>query len=351
MQPDLELLDLMVADHNRADPRWQATTYWRDIVEPLEQYLRKPEQLANFRRAPIRTGIRSLLPSNPGKVPRLTGRGAMGLRLARRLPGVGGLIRYFEETQDMLIRQQDHAFRQRLRLQYLLLQAESHGRPVLEDSMVGNPDDTVSISGRTYSFRSLGYQQLYARAAAIGLDRVRSVVELGSGYGGQAEVFLRHQPQLMYAAVDIPPWLYVAEIYLKALFPGEVCGYREVRESPPGSSLKTIMKGRRIVIVPAWKWKDFRDSFDLFWNSKSLQEMNDNAKSYLQVAMDTCRHLFLHVYDAPRAGIHQPQYLKALITEAHTFQEELYEENMVENRSGINMAFVKRDNSKMEQAQ
>ncbi len=350
MQADTELLDLMMADHNRSDPRWQATAYWRDIVEPLTAYLREPEQLDNFRRAPIRTGIRSVLPSNPGRVPRLTGRGAAGLRLARRLPWIAGLVRYFEETQGALIRQQDHAMRQSLRLRFLVLQGEARGWPILEDSLVGNPDDTVEIDGRHYAYHTLGYQYLYARAAAVGLNGVQSVLELGSGYGGQAEVFLRHHPALVYAAVDIPPWLYVAELYLKSLFPGEVCGYREVRESPPGSSLKAIMKGRRIVIVPAWKWKDFTDHFDLFWNSKSLQEMNDNARPYLHMAMKSCRQLFLHVYAAPREGIHHPDVLKAIVAEAGSFRQLMYEANLFENRGGVNMAFRREGNDKMEQA-
>ena len=228
--PDTELLDLMLQDYAEVEPRWQATSYWREFAGPMVEYFHDPENVKHFRSAPVRTGIRSVNPANEFQRPRLRGHGPKLLAALNHMPILKGLMRYFEETQDMLIKSHESTFRHAQILSWLYLNELGKGQAVLDDMRVGDPDDGVEIEGNYYSYRSMGYQQLYLQAARyVDMRSIRSVIELGSGYGGQIEVFLRKNANTFCLAVDILPWLYIAEIYLKAVFPGQVMGYRETR--------------------------------------------------------------------------------------------------------------------------
>lgn len=343
LKPDIELLEMMLEDHNHVDPKWQATSYWQDIAVPLVEYFRNSVNLINFRCAPIRTGIRSVLPSNPGRKPSLTGRGAFVAGILKKIPLIGKVVKHQQELIDMSVGEHDSDFRHSLDLSYLLNKEIDPEKDVLEDKLVGNPDDVVQIGGRNYSYRLLGYQYLYCQAMKhMGNRQVGSVLELGSGYGGQAEVFLRKNVHIKYVAMDIPPWLYVAEVYLKALFPGQVLGYRETRKIDKPANLLDLMKSSRIAMVPAWKWPQLSDQFDLFWNSKSLQEMNESTSHYIDRAVGSCGHLFLHAYSTSKKGVHSPEYLREKIAASPLVKELMWEEDLYAGLNSMSAMFEKK---------
>lgn len=343
IKPDMELLDLMLRDYADVEPRWQATSYWHEFAGPLVEYFRYPENVKHFRSAPIRTGIRSVNPSNLSQRPHLMGCGPKLVAVLNHMPVFKGLIRYFEETQDMLIKNHEKTFRHAQILSWLYLTELGKGLAVLDDMRVGDPDDGVEIEGNYYSHRSLGYQQLYLQTARyVDMRSIRSVVELGSGYGGQIEVFLRRNADAFCIGVDILPWLYVAEIYLKAVFPGQVMGYRETRLINARIDILRESNRYRVAIIPSWKWKYLEGPFDLFWNSKSLQEMNEYAACYLEEAIRICHFLFLHAY-TPRPGlrVHRPEDLRNMIMNSRLCTECFFSKNFFAESEGIDMLFEK----------
>ena len=72
---------------------------------------------------------------------------------------------------------------------------------------------------------------MYAFASKlIDFDSIHSILELGTGIGGQLEVIKKLHPDVNYYVFDITPMLYVCEQYLKSIFPSSVVSYRETRK-------------------------------------------------------------------------------------------------------------------------
>jgi len=90
----------------------------------------------------------------------------------------------------------------------------------LEEPVEGNPP-SVKLEGRNIS-QDLANAVLEYDSVIRGLSdvkQIRSIIELGGGYGRTAYAFLRLQPSVRYCMVDIPPALYIAERYLMSQFP------------------------------------------------------------------------------------------------------------------------------------
>jgi len=90
----------------------------------------------------------------------------------------------------------------------------------LEEPLEGNPP-SFQLSGKTIS-QDLANSVLEYHSVAGGfpnIDSLKTIMELGGGYGRTAYVFLRMMPQVRYVMVDIPPALYIAERYLTGQFP------------------------------------------------------------------------------------------------------------------------------------
>ncbi|MBN1551435.1 putative sugar O-methyltransferase, partial [bacterium] len=89
-----------------------------------------------------------------------------------------------------------------------------------EEPCEGNPP-SVQLNKRNIS-QDLANSILEFHSISQGLLNIRnlkSIIELGGGYGRTAYVFLRMLPQVRYIMVDIPPALYIAERYLTGQFP------------------------------------------------------------------------------------------------------------------------------------
>jgi len=113
------------------------------------------------------------------------------------------------------------------------------------------------------------------------LDRreVRTVLELGPGYGRTAHVFLTLQPGCRYILVDIPPALYVAQRYLTAIFPErKVFGFRPFEEF---SDVQEEYDNADIIFLTPNQLELLPDkSVDLFINISSLHEMRMDQIRY-----------------------------------------------------------------------
>jgi putative sugar O-methyltransferase len=90
----------------------------------------------------------------------------------------------------------------------------------LEEPLDGNPP-SFRLGDRNIS-QDLANSVLEYHSVCRGIpniDNLRTIIELGGGYGRTAYVFLRMLPQVKYIMVDIPPALYIAERYLTGQFP------------------------------------------------------------------------------------------------------------------------------------
>jgi putative sugar O-methyltransferase len=104
------------------------------------------------------------------------------------------------------------------------------------------------------------------------VSRIRTVLELGAGYGRSAYVFLRLMPHVRYLIADIPPALYVCERYLSQVLPDRriftfrpFTDYGQVREELESAQVAFLMP-HQLDLLP-------ERSVDLFVNISSLHEM------------------------------------------------------------------------------
>ena len=113
------------------------------------------------------------------------------------------------------------------------------------------------------------------------LDRrdVRTIMELGPGYGRTAHVFLALQPGCRYILVDIPPALFVAQRYLTSIFPDRkafkfrsIARYSDIQREFENADI-IFLTPNQLELLPD-------DSVDLFINISSLHEMRMDQISY-----------------------------------------------------------------------
>jgi putative sugar O-methyltransferase len=120
----------------------------------------------------------------------------------------------------------------------------------------------------------------------------RLVVELGSGYGRLAWVFLRAQQNVRYVLVDIPPGLAIAQRYLTELLPERRAfrfrrfgGYAEVADELESAQI-AFLTPNQLELMPSLH-------ADLFINVSSLHEMRrEQIQHYFQLLATHCDGYF-----------------------------------------------------------
>jgi putative sugar O-methyltransferase len=113
---------------------------------------------------------------------------------------------------------------------------------------------------------------------------VKTIVELGAGYGRTAYVFLKLLPNIRYIIADIPPALYVSERYLSSQFPDRrIFKFRDFKSY---SEIEKEFQESQIAFLLPHQLEFLPDkSADLFINISSLHEMRlEQIKYYLNVA-------------------------------------------------------------------
>jgi putative sugar O-methyltransferase len=146
----------------------------------------------------------------------------------------------------------------------------------LSEPLEGNPPE-IMRDGRLISQDLANSVLEYQAILHPDLDRreVRTILELGPGYGRTAYVFLTLQPGCRYILVDIPPALYVAQRYLSAIF-----------------------ADRKI-----FRFRSFDRYEDLFINISSLHEMR----------MDQIRYYFSEIDRLARKYFYFKQWKETII--------------------------------------
>ena len=151
----------------------------------------------------------------------------------------------------------------------------------IRDDLVGNPSDILKLRGNKYSLQFINYfYRLLVINQFVDFKASNLFLEIGGGYGGFSEVLKKTYPNVKIIFIDIAPQLYVAERYLKSVFPGRVAGYRDTKQ------MKSInydaFSSYDILILPPWDIEKIEDNLiDNFSNQSSFQEMSqDTVRGY-----------------------------------------------------------------------
>ena len=142
------------------------------------------------------------------------------------------------------------------------------------ESRAGNPpqryrftgDDEIGW-GRPY----LNYLLCLAALSHHVDEPPTSFLEIGGGYGVLGEIVMQRNPDARYVNLDIPPLLTVSSYYLTTLF-----GKDRVRtplDLPADGPVTVGTTG----CLPNWRVQDVEDTFDVFLNSFSFQEMEPDV--------------------------------------------------------------------------
>jgi len=151
----------------------------------------------------------------------------------------------------------------------------------LEEPLEGNPPKLLH-DGRLIS-QDLANSVLEYKAIVNHTDnahQIRTIMELGPGYGRTAYVFLTLHPACRYVLVDIPPALFVAQRYLATVFPDR--GVFRFRAWSDFSKVRDEMSDSSIIFLMPNQLALLPDKYvDLFVNISSLHEMRlDQIRYY-----------------------------------------------------------------------
>jgi putative sugar O-methyltransferase len=159
-------------------------------------------------------------------------------------------------------------------------------------SVAGDPEDIFEAAGGRYTSFTLYYYLRYAYVAPhFDFAQARTLVELGSGSGKQAELLALLHPNLTLYLFDIPPQLYVAHQFLQAALPGRVSSYfdtRNLERLPPPEP-------GRVYLFGSWQMPLIeRETIDLFWSCATFGEMEPPvAANYLRFVNASARSVYL----------------------------------------------------------
>ena len=153
----------------------------------------------------------------------------------------------------------------------------------LIEPLEGNPLK-VMRNGRLISQDLANSLLEYEAILHPNLDKreVKTILELGPGYGRTAYVFLELQPNCRYILVDIPPALYVAQRYLSNVFADrKIFGFRPFDDF---ESVRDDFEDAQIVFLTPNQLELLPNkSVDLFVNISSLHEMRmDQVRYYFE---------------------------------------------------------------------
>ncbi|HXX95303.1 MAG TPA: putative sugar O-methyltransferase [Planctomycetota bacterium] len=191
------------------------------------------------------------------------------------------------------LRSKSYTYLTRLVWEYALAHDPDRLLGKLEEPLEGNPP-RLYREGRLISQDLANSVLEYRSILAPEVDRtqVRTILELGPGYGRTAFVFLSLMPGVRYVLADIPPALAVSERYLSKLFAGKRIfryrpfqRYESVKEEFERSELAFLLP-HQLELLP-------EKSVDLFINISSLHEMRiDQIRYYFGVLRRLVRRYF-----------------------------------------------------------
>ena len=152
------------------------------------------------------------------------------------------------------------------------LSEPEEGNPILVSSGGQNASQDLANSLIEY----------YSMSEGVSFHQIKRVLEIGGGYGRNAYVILKNNPDIQVTLVDIPPALYIAQRYLSSVFKDrrvfkmrDFSSYEEVRSELESASIVFLMP-HQLSLMPQGR-------FDLSMNVSSFGEMGLNQiKQYFE---------------------------------------------------------------------
>jgi putative sugar O-methyltransferase len=292
----IESLELMLKEQKLADPIFHTTNYWEHYERRLLPYLRI-HGLKDFRSGnyPIGGEVMDAFKADDAlpqsDIPIIVRAVAKTLRLsgfkhtATKLRNNFSRVMYGRELEK---------YRDSI-LNYTLSSPIGSGAKQISEfdvSLIGNPTDTFSRDGKTYTSKALYYYLRYAYVSRhLNFSKISTVVELSSGSGKQAEILGKLHPNLTIMLFDIPPQLYVAQQYLSAVFGERVVPFdSETHRNPNWKPVSG-----KIYLLGNWQINIIKNiEVDLFWSAASLGEMEPAVVDYyLRVASIKSQNIYL----------------------------------------------------------
>ena len=310
LDDDLSLLNLMVSDMGESGPLYQPTKYWKEYTNKVSELIKKIG-LHDFRRSNERVlSSFGCLDTGPP------------LHYSTLLNGTKNLDKH---TKDFL----DPAFKianslwesgepvgpNGLTIKNFFLMSKRLAdakamevglKPLSELSIsrYGNPFGYIKNDSH-HTFRSIYYFNFVCFIAQFAdLSQYSTVVEIGSGSGGQTEILKKLFPQLTIILLDLAPQLYVAERYLSKSLPGDVISYRETNSK----DWKEPFLPGKIYCLPLRAIEALAPVGNvLFWNAASFGEMEPNVlQNYAKHISSFSTDLFLMQMFSGKNGTDNP---------------------------------------------
>jgi putative sugar O-methyltransferase len=269
---DHALLDRMLQDGAGVPAHYAPGPYWHRASRNAARELRS--HLTDFRAPTSVIGVN--FADTPFVDTRLSLASGARRMLRPLLERVFPLNRLFAAQVD-LTRSHEREVR-RLRGELIARHPDVPGllaRYTLPYSLLGGCVDTLDLGGTTYSTHYLSLLQQHDHVArAVDHTRIRSMFEIGGGFGAHTHLLLENYPNIRKVVyLDIPPILYVGTQYLRAFYPEAVRDYTETR------GVERIRfradDSREILCVAPWQLERLDVGVDLIYNAHSFVEMPD----------------------------------------------------------------------------
>lgn len=302
---DNDLLSLLMSDMDSTESIWRPTAYWKGYARRIQKRLSETG-LVTFRSDfEIIKGYGMMQPIEPDPF-RDRSRKVLILGAIMKLPLLNRVDRLYRRSlQSEFRRHSDSHAKLEAVLTYALSRSELSGGVL----RTAHESDFGFQGARNTDERapSLNFLRQVAIVGAVQtampLRSATSVLEVGGGYGAFSEIFMQagDQPDRGMVIVDIPPVLYVATQYLKAVFPDKVVDYSTLRDV---ELITNDLLAGRILMIPPWMIDRIDAHFDVFWNTASFQEMESPIiAKYVDLAARTCAHAaILSLIEGHRPG-------------------------------------------------
>ena len=174
----------------------------------------------------------------------------------------------------------------------------------LSISRYGNPLGYIKNETH-HTFRSIYYFNFVCFIAQFAdISQYSTIVEIGSGSGGQAEILKKLFPQLTIILLDLAPQLYIAERYLSKSLPNDLIPYQETNSK----DWKGPLLPGKIYCLPLRAIEALApEGKVLFWNAASFGEMEPNVlQNYAKHISSFSSHLFLMQMFSGKNGTNSP---------------------------------------------
>ncbi|MFN9110537.1 MAG: putative sugar O-methyltransferase [Bacteroidota bacterium] len=294
-----QLLDLMIADMERAPQEYKPTNYWEYKAKFFLPALTK-EGLKDFRRKSA-----SVFSSFGGvdvwpkywfdlRKSRL-----FNNRIFSKIPGWQTVLQTGSGIIDTVIKAlAPGLIRNKVLIPYKVAKdvEKKYSAPAIdkiEASLVANPEYVFQVNGKNYTNNFVDYYIRYAYCCQfVDFSQIKIIVELGSGSCKLTEVIKKYHPEITFLNFDIAPQLYVGEMYLRSVFPGDVVSYEQNR----GLTSLPALEAGKMYFFGAWQFPILKDfSYDLFMNLTSFQEMEpDIVANYIGFINGNSQYVYLH---------------------------------------------------------